>query len=209
VMNTVKEVFQAGWESICILSDHGWLLSPLGLPKTELSPLLTESKWHRFATLKESAGTNEHIYPWHWDSQQQIAIADGISCYRNGVEYTHGGLSIQECLLLDIKIRKPEGTKVIGSVQITDVKWTNMRCSIAIEGQGDGLVFDVRTEPGDFLSSVVLSVKPIKSDHTASVVLEDENLQGSSAYIVILDEDNNIVSQIQTTIGGGTDDSTG
>jgi hypothetical protein len=208
IVNTVRDIVSAGWESVQIVTDHGWLLSPMGLPKTELSPLLSDTKWHRFATLKEGASTKEHIHPWYWDEIQQIAIADGISCYRSGVEYTHGGLSIQECLLLDIKIRKHQGVKITGSVKVTDIKWAGLRCSIAIEGQGDGLSFDIRTSPGDFMSTVVLSTKPIKSDHTASVVVENENLLAALAYIVVLDQDDNVISQIQTTIGGGSNDST-
>jgi len=84
-----------------------------------------------------------------------------------------------------------------------------MRCSIAIEGESEGLAFDIRSEPGNLLSSVVLNVNPIRSDHSASVVVEEETLQGDRAYIVILDPDGNIVSQVPTIIGGGKDDSTG
>lgn len=209
IINAVKDIYAAGWQSVKIISDHGWLLSSVGLPKSELSPLLSESKWHRFAALKEGASTKEHIFSWNWNELQQIAIADGISCYRSGVEYTHGGLSIQECLLLDIRVGKAESKKILTPIVITDIKWAGLRCSIAIEGQKDGLSFDIRTSPGDLMSSVVLNVKPIKSDHTASVVVEDENLTGATAYIVILDSDNNAISQIQTIIGGGTDDSIG
>lgn len=209
IVNTVKNILSAGWETVLIVTDHGWLLSPMGLPKTELSPLMSDTKWHRFASLKQGASTKEHIHSWYWGEMQQIAMADGISCYRSGVEYTHGGLSIQECLLMDIKIKKPEGAKISRNVKITDIKWAGLRCTIATQGQGDGFSFDIRTSPADFMSTVVLSTKPIKSDHTASVVVEDENLSGAMAYIVVLDQDNNIVSQIKTTIGGGTDDSTG
>ena len=209
IVNTVKNILSAGWEIVQIVTDHGWLLSPMGLPKTELSPLMSDTKWHRFASLKQGASTKEHIHSWYWGEMQQIAMADGISCYRSGVEYTHGGLSIQECLLMDIKIKKPEGAKISRNVKITDIKWAGLRCTIATQGQGDGLSFDIRTSPADFMSTVVLSTKPIKSDHTASVVVEDENLSGAMAYIVVLDQDNNIVSQVQTTIGGGSDDSTG
>ncbi|MDD2260878.1 MAG: BREX-1 system phosphatase PglZ type B [Clostridia bacterium] len=205
----VKELFRAGWESVMIITDHGWLLYPGGLPKAELPACLSESKWQRFATLKDGADTKEHIYPWYWNPQQQIALADGVSCYRKGVEFTHGGLSVQECLLLDLKVSKGSRPQNAISVKITDIKWTNMRCSIAIDDAGAGLSFDLRTSPGDPLSSVALSVKPIKSNHTASVVVEDVNLEGQKAYIVIFDTEQNIVSQIQTTIGGGSDDSTG
>lgn len=209
IVARIKEIFQAGWGKVLILSDHGWLLSPISLPKTDLPACLSESKWHRFATLKEGAQAQEHLFPWYWDPSRQIAIADGVSCYSAGVEYTHGGLSIQECLLLDIMICKTENEKNKETVKITDIKWTNMRCGVAIEGQGEGMVFDIRSEPGDLLSSVVLNVNPIRSDHSASVVVEDETLQGNRAYIVILDPDGNIVSQMPTIIGGGKDDSTG
>lgn len=209
IVAKVKDIFQAGWEKVLILSDHGWLLSPINLPKTDLPACLSESKWHRFATLKEGAQTQEHLFPWYWDTTQQIAIADGVSCYSAGVEFTHGGLSIQECLLLNIKVSKAESEQKRQTVKITDIKWTNMRCSIAIEGESEGLAFDIRSEPGNLLSSVVLNVNPIRSDHSASVVVEEETLQGDRAYIVILDPDGNIVSQVPTIIGGGKDDSTG
>jgi len=205
----IKDIFKAGWQSVLIVTDHGWLLSPIGLPKTDLPACLSESKWHRFATLKEGTQTQDSLFPWYWDPLQQIAIADGVSCYSAGVEYTHGGLSLQECLLLDIRVTLGKNELSKASVRITDIKWTNMRCSIAIEGQGNDLVLDIRTSPDDLTSSVVLSVKSVKSDHTASVVVENENLQGNPAYIVILDQDDNIVTQIQTTIGGGKDDSAG
>lgn len=205
----IKDILKAGWDSVLIVTDHGWLISPTGLPKTELPACLSESKWHRFANLKEGAETKEHLFPWYWDPFQQIAMANGVSCFSAGVEYTHGGLSLQECLLLDIRVTLGKNELSKASVRITDIKWTNMRCSIAIEGQGNDLVLDVRTSPDDLTSSVVLSVKSIKSDHTASVVVENENLQGNPAYIVILDQDDNIVTQIQTTIGGGKDDSAG
>ena len=209
IVARINEIFQAGWEKVLILSDHGWLLSPNNLPKTDLPACLSESKWHRFATLKEGAQAQEHLFPWYWDPTRQIAIAAGVSCYSAGVEYTHGGLSIQECLLLDIMICKAGREQNRETVKITDIKWTNMRCVIAIEGQGEGMVFDIRSEPGDLLSSVVLNVNPIRSDHSASVVVEDETLQGNRAYIVILGPDGNIVSQMPTIIGGGKDDSTG
>jgi len=205
----IKDIFKAGWESVLIVTDHGWLISPTGLPKTDLSACLSESKWHRFATLKEGAQTQDNLFPWYWDPLQQIAMADGVSCYSAGVEYTHGGLSLQECLLLDIKVTQGKNELSKAAVRITDIKWTNMRCSIAIEGQGNDLVLDIRTSPDDLTSSVVLSVKSIKSNHTASVVVENENLQGDPAYIVILDQDYNIITQIQTTIGGGKDDPAG
>jgi hypothetical protein len=204
----VKSILNAGWSNVRIVSDHGWLLLPGGLPKSELSPQLAESKWARFATIKSGASTTEQVFPWFWDSHQQFAIADGISCYRNGVEFTHGGLSIQECLLLDLEVTSNTPTNSRSFINITDIKWTGLRCTIAVEGEADGLLMDIRTSAADSLSSIVLKVNPIKNNITASVVIEDESLEGTGAYIVLIDSTDAIVSQIHTIISGGENDST-
>ena len=37
------------------MTDHGWLLLPGGLPKTQLNEGLTETRWGRCALIKEGA----------------------------------------------------------------------------------------------------------------------------------------------------------
>jgi len=209
IMSLVKSLFDIGWRSVKILTDHGWLLFPGGLPKTDLSSHLAVSKWARFATIKEGVSTSENVFSWYWDENQQIAIADGISCYRQGEEFTHGGLSIQECLLLDIDIEKHTDTSKHDRITIPDIKWSGLRCSIEIEGDVRELLLDLRTSPADSLSSVALKVKDVKENGTASVVVEDESLEGEIVYIVLLNRnDGKVVKQISTIIGGGSNDST-
>ena len=44
-----------GWRQVIVITDHGWLLLPDGLPKTELKEHLTEIRKGRCARLKELA----------------------------------------------------------------------------------------------------------------------------------------------------------
>ena len=77
---------------------------PGGLPKIELPAVLVENKWGRCAVIKPGAVTEERLFPWYWNENQSIALANGISCYKAGEEYAHGGLSLQECLTLELKV---------------------------------------------------------------------------------------------------------
>jgi hypothetical protein len=95
----IETLLNAGWARIKIVTDHGWLLLPGGLPKSELHKCLAETRWGRCALIKESASVENQIVPWHWFSGIQVAVAPGISCFTSGKEYDHGGISLQECLI--------------------------------------------------------------------------------------------------------------
>jgi hypothetical protein len=129
-------------------------------------------------------------------------LADGISCFKKNEEYTHGGLSLQECLTLELVVTQgTEGPAV--SVEFTDVVWKGLRCTVAVDGGITGLSLDVRMQPGNSLTSVVVGVKPLKGNGTASVVIENEDLEGHEATLVLIDANNGLVAQIATVIGGG------
>jgi len=203
IQDRIFQLFKAGWKSIRIVTDHGWLLFPGGLPKTELPSALADNKWGRCAVIKPGANTNERMYPWYWNQDQHFALSDGISCFRKGEEYAHGGLSFQECLTLELSIH-PRSSGIPGvSVEVTDIVWKGLRCTIVVEGQGAGLSVDIRTQPGDASSSVVVSAKAIKENGTASVVVENEELEGTDATLVIINTNGELVAQIATVIGGG------
>lgn len=202
IRDQITGLLAAGWQTVRIVTDHGWLLLPGGLPKTELPSALTENKWGRCAALKPGASADVRVFPWYWNPNQYVALANGISCFRNGVEYTHGGLSLQESLLLELKIT-PQAVTPTHTVQITDVVWKRLRCTIGAEGKFEGLSLDIRKQPGNPSSSVVLSTKLLKKNGTASVVVEDEEMEGSSAFIILFDADGAPAAQTDTIIGGG------
>ena len=193
----------AGWKRVRVVTDHGWLLLPGGLPKIELPSTLVESKWGRCASLKPGASTDERLYPWYWNPNQYFALADGVCCFKKGEEYTHGGLSLQECLTLQLTVTRGESAQAAASVEFTDVVWKGLRCTVAVDGNFSDLSLDVRSQAGNSSSSVVVGVKLLQDKGTASVVVEDEDREGREATVVLIDTDGSLVAQIATVIGGG------
>jgi hypothetical protein len=92
----IEALLRHGWAKVVVLTDHGWLLLPGGLPLAELPEHVAAVRKGRCARLKPGATTPYPVVPWHWDPRVQIALAPGISCFQPGVEGEHGGLSPQE-----------------------------------------------------------------------------------------------------------------
>ena len=189
-----------GWNRIRVVTDHGWLLLPGGLPKIELPVALVDSKWGRCASIKAGASTDERMYPWSWNPHHHFALADGISCFKKGEEYAHGGLSLQECLVLELIVQKGSAA---AAINVTDIAWKGLRCTVAVDGQFAGLSCDIRSYPGDPTSSVVVSSKPLKDNGTASLVVENEDLEGREVVLILLDASGRLVAEARTVIGGG------
>jgi hypothetical protein len=124
-----------------VVTDHGWLLMPGGLPQAELVAglAIAGGKGHRVATLKEGAPTTYLRLPWSWNKGVLLATATGVRAFFAGVQYAHGGVSPQECILpvLDIAAA-PETLPVV--IKPT---WQRLRLKVEVQG-GAGLMFDVR-----------------------------------------------------------------
>lgn len=202
VMEKVIKLFNAGWKDVKIVSDHGWLLMPRGLPKINMPTSLTESKWGRCAAIKPGALLYGTCYEWYWNESVHFALADGVSCYRNGIEYTHGGISLQECLMMQLSVSKNEEGQKKSNILITDIVWKGMRCKIAIEGDSKGIKADIRIKPVLTETSIVMGIKEFNEDGIASVVVDDDSQEGNTAYVVLLDSNNNVIRQTTTVIGG-------
>lgn len=203
VVERIATLLEAGWHRVKVVTDHGWLLMPGKLPTIPLSNDLTDNQWGRCAALKPGAASRERLYPWFWNPSQQFALADGVSCYGKSVDYNHGGLSLQECLTLELTVTPggPAAGKPV--VEFTDVVWKGLRCTVAVDGQYADLSLDIRTQAGNPSSSVVVSVKPLKDNGTVSVVVENEELEGCAASLVLLSETGELVAEARTVIGGG------
>lgn len=199
IIERISGLFDAGWKRIQIVTDHGWLLLPGGLPKTELPTCLTECKWGRCASLKPGIQNDILTVPWYWNPNVEVALANGISCFKSGLDYAHGGLSLQECSVPCYIVESKTAT--ISHIDITDVKWRGLRCDVAVDGEYCGLNVDIRTHAGDVGTSVVMGIKPFKSSGKASVVVEDDGLEGTLAVILVIDNAGNIMAQVDTVIG--------
>jgi hypothetical protein len=201
IRDRILQLTNAGWKNVRVVTDHGWLLVPGGLPKTELSSALSDNTWGRCAAIKPGAASNEELYHWYWNVDLSFALAPGVSCYRANQEYTHGGLSLQECFLGFLNITQSGKATGSGTVTIEQVSWKGLRCKVVLTGQFHGLRLDIRRHAGNSSTTVAMNDRPFKEDGSASVAIEKDELLDHEATIVILDAEGGLVAQQQTVIG--------
>lgn len=199
IVERIQGYLQYGWKRIDVVTDHGFLLLPGGLPTTKLSTSLSENTWGRCAALKTGAHNEEAHFSWFWNTAHSFALPEGISCYGRSRDYAHGGLSLQECLTQKITIDSNRSGNA-ASVEITDRVWRGMRLTVALAASEKGWHLDVRKHAGDPATSVTMSPKPFKGGKS-SVVVEDDELLESKAYAVIVGDDGQLLAQIETSIG--------
>ena len=72
IADRVVELLDSGWRRVRVVTDHGWLLVPEGLPKMELPAYLTATKWARCAVIKGDADPAVPAYSWHWNPDVRI-----------------------------------------------------------------------------------------------------------------------------------------
>lgn len=91
-----------------------------GLPNLDLPKYLTETRWGRCAHIKEGVQSDLPSVPWHWASTVHIAVPPGIVVFKTSLEYAHGGLRLQECLVPETTISST--APVTADVAITSVQ---------------------------------------------------------------------------------------
>lgn len=199
VQEVLDIAFEKGIKRIKIVTDHGWLLLPGGLPKTQLNVGLTESRWGRCALIKEGAITDLLHLPWRWNPSVFIAYAPGISFFKANQEYAHGGISLHECLVPTIIIENDNSKKTIAKIQ--SVKWVNLKCAVETENATDDFTIDIRTKYNDEDSSIVVSTRKTVKENKGTVMVKDD-AETQSATIVLLDTIGRIIDKKLTTVGG-------
>lgn len=200
LIERVVTLLDAGWKEIRIVTDHGWLLVPGGLPKIDLPKFLTESRWSRCASIKDGSKVECPTVPWYWNKAQHVAVAPGVACFMKGTEYAHGGASLQECLIPVITIRS-SGKAGASAATIASVKWAGLRCKVSIASADQGMKVDLRTKSNDPESSKA-QPKTVAADGTASLLVEDDSLEGSTAVVVLIDAAGNVIGKQASIIGG-------
>ena len=199
VVDRITGLLAHGWRKVVVVTDHGWLLIPGGLPKAELPDHLTESRKGRCARLKEGSLSDQQVVPWHWDRSVRIAMARGIHCYEAGKEYEHGGLSPQECV---VPILTATGQTTPAAVSIGEVLWRRLRCNFTIEGAATGAHVDIRTKVGDASTSLTEGRKKLGGEGEMFLFVEDADHEGEAAVIVVVGLDGTVLAQKSTIIGG-------
>jgi hypothetical protein len=201
VVSRIGALLKAGWTEVIVVTDHGWLLVPGGLPKVELKSFLSEHRWGRCAALKADAQTDAPTFQWHWNPAVAIASPPGVGCYRASMEYTHGGISLQEMVTPVLRITS--GKAAGGSAQLLEAKWTGARCRVLVGGDSGGVRVDVRTRQSDPSTSLLSDrqAREITADGKVTVFLEDDADIGRQAEIVLLDANGQVIGSLTTTLG--------
>ncbi|OIQ76163.1 hypothetical protein GALL_421590 [mine drainage metagenome] len=200
IVERLTELNEAGWARFRIVTDHGWLLVPGGLPKSELSKFEAETRWGRCAVLKDSAHGTPLTFGWDWCKDVQIAFAPGITNFMAGEVYTHGGLTLQECLVPVLELVAAGATVSTLKVDITKVTWTGLRCKVEVTPAVAGLSVDIRTKAALADSTLVANVRALENGK-ASLAVEDDANEGTAAFVVVLDAGGNLVQKKPTTVG--------
>lgn len=201
LVSRVAALLKAGWTEIIVVTDHGWLLLPGGLPKVELKAFLTETRWSRCAALKADAKTDALAFKWHWNPSVMMASPPGAGSYRAGIEYSHGGVSLQEMVTPVLRITTARSAGA--TARVVEAKWTGAKCRVSVAGDCAGMRVDVRTSQSDAHTSFLTDkqAREITTDGRVTVFLEDDADIGKQAEVVLLDTSGQVIHAMSITLG--------
>lgn len=199
LQEVLEMAFEKGIKRIKMVTDHGWLLLPGGLPKTQLNAGLAETRWGRCALIKDEVSADLLHLPWRWNPSTFIAYAPGISFFKANEEYAHGGISIHECLVPTLIVENQNGAKA--NAKILEVKWVNLKCGVMTENAIEGFTIDIRTKYNDEATSIVDSRIKTLIHNKGALMVKDE-YESQAVTLVLLDETGRIMDKKLTTVGG-------
>jgi hypothetical protein len=196
----IQKLLEAGWCSVKVITDHGWLFCPDGLPTAELPKHLTASKWARCAAIKGDSQVPVPTAAWSWNQSEQFATPSGAACFNTGgsYSYAHGGISLQECLTPVLVVSG--GASSASAAAINEISWKGLRCNLEVSGGTAGMTADLRREAAGG-PSVATTAKPV-DDGGARLLVEDDELEGSAVVAVLLSPDGRVIAQRRTVVGG-------
>jgi hypothetical protein len=198
IAGRVASLLEASWRRVRVVTDHGWLLLPGGLPKAELAAYLVETKWARCALVKGQPDLRVPVGAWHWNPDVGIASPPGIACFRAGGAYAHGGISPQECVVPELVVERGSGA-ILASIQ--SVEWRGMRCRVRVETNEPRVKVDLRTNWKQESTSIAATVKEVGAGGEASLAVPDDAHEGAAASVVLLDPEGNVIATQTTCVG--------
>ena len=196
----IQKLLEAGWRSVKIVTDHGWLFCPDGLPTAELPKHLTASKWARCAAIKGDSQVPVPTAAWSWNPSEQFATPNGAACFNTGgsYSYAHGGISLQECLTPVLVVSG--GASSAPAAAIVEISWKGLRCNLEVSGGTAGMTADLRREAAGGPTAAT-TAKPIDAGGVRLLV-EDDELEGAAVVAVLLSPDGRVIAQRRTVVGG-------
>ena len=201
IVDRIDALLNAGWSKVRVVTDHGWLLLPGGLPKIELPSYLVETKWARCAAVKGGSIPTVPTYSWYWNPVLRIASPPGIGAFRVNTEYTHGGVSLQECVVPDLIVERGEAAV---SATITEITWRGMRCRVNASTNASGISADLRLNWKQTGSSIAAASKELTETGEASLAVSDDSHEGAAATVVLTEQSGRVLDYRPTTVGEAT-----
>ena len=201
LVSRISALLKAGWSEVKVVTDHGWVLMPGGLPKVELKSFLTEHRWGRCATLKSGAQSDTPTFNWYWNPSVSIASPPGVGCFIASMEYSHGGISLQEMVTPVLHVKSAVLSS--GYARLQDAKWIGAKCTISISGNFAAVRVDIRSSQSDPNTSLLadMQAREMTPDSKVTVFLEDDSNIGKDAEIVLLDASGQVIHSLFTILG--------
>lgn len=201
IADRVIKLLEAGWKTVTVVTDHGWLLLYGGLDKNNLVKQATvETRKGRCVRLKPGADPTTPTVPWHWDHDVRIAVANGITCFTENQTYEHGGVSPQECVVPRVTVRAPQTVAPAVGAVVSSMKWKGITLSVEFSELPDRATVDLRTVAGDPATSVI-DPDQFTAGSRKRVLFASEDHEGEPAVLVVVGSDGNLLLQIDTTVG--------
>ena len=201
LVDQIARLLDCGWRKVRIVTDHGWLLVPGGLPQISMPMHLAATKWSRCATVKGESKPDVPVYSWYWNAHVRIASPPGAGVFGQYREYSHGGVSPQECVVPDLIVERG-GTSI--SATIASVSWRGMRCRVVVETNDPSVRIDIRLNWKQASTSVAAATKEIGPAGEASLAIADDSHEGAAATVVVIDATGNVLNRMPTTVGEST-----
>lgn len=197
----IRELLDAGWGLVDIVTDHGWVLLPGGMEKVELPAATTDIKKGRCARLKDGAAVDVPTVPWFWNPGVRIALAPGGTCFEANKEYEHGGVSPQECFVPRLTVRAGEPALDAVAPEFTKVKWLGLQCRVEFTGVTEKVTVDLRGLPAEPASSIAEQAKETSTAGKVSLFVREEEHEGECAHLVLVSPNGRLLAQREVIVG--------
>jgi hypothetical protein len=198
LVDQIVGLLECGWLRVRVVTDHGWLLLPGGLPRVDLPAFLVATKWARCATVKGDSKPNMAIHSWHWNVHVRIASPPGIACFTVNNEYAHGGVSPQECIVPELVVERGGAST---AATIASVTWRGMRCRVSVTTNDPSVRVDLRLNWKQAATSIAASPKEVGPAGEASLAVADDAHEGAAATVVVVDATGSVLDRKPATVG--------
>jgi hypothetical protein len=196
----IEALLDAGWIRVRVVTDHGWLLVPGGLPRVELPKSVLATRWARCASVRGASEPSLPPLGWYWNPDARVVCAPGVACFAHGYEYAHGGVSPQESIIPELSVERERGK----TARIEEITWRGMRCRVRVEATDPSLRVDLRLNWKQPETSIAASAKEIGAGREASLAVADDSHEGAAVTVVVVDGAGTVLDRKPTTVGEST-----